>query len=159
MTKRKLTWTQTKRKILKQIDTDFVTNEYQITYPIFKNIPDEGKLKPKHVLSRCWLVDEPRTNKVYVKQVTDDYVKIQVRGEMIWRTRYPEEVMLHPDDWEPLNGETDPPPKKRGKKKKTTTKKSVTKKPTTGKKKSTPKKKVEESKVTPKKRGRPKKTK
>jgi len=158
MAKRKLTWTQTKRKLLKQIDTEFVTNEYQITYPIFKNIPEEGKLKPKHVLSRCWLVDDTRTSKVYVKKVTDGYVKIQVRGEIIWRTKYPEEVMLHPIEWEPLNGETDPPSKKR--KKKVTKKKSTTKKTTTGKKKTAKKgTTVKKKTTTGKKRGRPKKSK
>lgn len=135
MTKKKLTWTQRKRKALRSIKKGENTNEYNITYPVFTFIPEEARLKKNHIESRCWLVDEPRTAKVYIKKVTDDYVRIQYRGEIIFRTRYLNEVMLHPDAWEPLNGEVDPPKKR---KKRKTKKKTVKKQPT---KKTTKKKK------------------
>lgn len=93
-------WTTYKRAIINKIDTTTKETEHGISYNVFKNIPPLAKLTSKDLYSRVWLCDYPRTTKAQVVEVTDDYIKVKFKGEIPIRAFFPDEVMLHPSEWE-----------------------------------------------------------
>jgi len=93
-------WSTYKKAIIHKIDTERRETEHGIEYNVFKNIPELAKLTNEELYSRVWIVDYPRTTKAKLIGITEDGVQIKFQGEVPVRTFYPDEVMLHPSEWE-----------------------------------------------------------
>lgn len=94
-----MTWTQRKKKLLKQIETTTATTPQHIDYEIFENVPQGAKLNEKDIGNKVWVVFEPRTTNCHLIDIRDDCYKIQFQGERMRRSLYKEEVLRHPDLW------------------------------------------------------------
>lgn len=94
-----MSWTKTKRKILKKIDTEPAVTKHGITYEVFKEIPSIAEIKLKDLGARIWLCSEPRTSKTFLEEIHDEYYVIRVTGTLHTRAVFKNEAMIHPKVW------------------------------------------------------------
>lgn len=93
-------WTTYKKAIIHKIDTEKNETEHGISYEVFKNIPELAQLTNEHLYKQVWVVSEPRTTSVKLIKFKDGNPVLKFSGEIPARTYFPNEVMLHPDEWE-----------------------------------------------------------
>lgn len=97
-----MTFTQLKRKFLKEITIENKVDERGISYSIFTNTPNALRVKAHDKGKQVWVAGYPRSSHIVATNIDEDEVEIKIKGESFHRYIYSEEVILHPKEWKEI---------------------------------------------------------
>lgn len=97
-----MTYTELKRKLIKEITITKQISKRGIPYEVFENTPKALRVNTHDRDKRVWVAGFPRNSHIVIKDINDNEIEVQFKGENHTRHFFSDEVVLHPTHWKEL---------------------------------------------------------